>query len=42
MTQMSFSMKDLSSEMIGAMMLVLGLVLEFTTLFITITTVVVN
>ncbi len=40
MTQMSFSMKDLSSEMMGAMMLVIGLVLAFTTLFITITTVI--
>ena len=33
MTQMSFSMKDLSSEMMGVMMLVIGLVLAFTTLF---------
>lgn len=40
MTQMSFSMKDLSSEMMGAMMLIIGLVLAFTTLFLAITTVV--
>lgn len=40
MTQMSFSMKDLSSEMMGAMMLVIGLVLAFTTLFIAIITVI--
>lgn len=40
MTQMSFSMKDLSSKMMGAMMLVIGLVLAFTTLFLAITTVV--
>lgn len=40
MTQMSFSMKDLSSEMMGAMMLMIGLVLAFTTLFLAITTVI--
>lgn len=40
MTQMSFSMKDLSSEMMGAMMLVIGLVLAFTTLFLAVTTVI--
>lgn len=40
MTQMSFSMKDLSSEMMGAMMLMIGLVLAFTTLFLSITTVI--
>jgi len=40
MTQMSFSMKDLSSEMMGAMILTIGLVLAFTTLFLAITTVV--
>ncbi len=40
MTQMSFSMKDLSSEMMGAMMLVIGLALAFTTLFLAITTVI--
>lgn len=40
MTQMSFSMKDLSSEMMGIMMLVIGLVLAFVTLFLAITTVV--
>ncbi len=40
MTQMSFSMKDLSSEMMGAMMLAIGLVLAFTTLFLAITTVI--
>lgn len=40
MTQMSFSMKDLSSEMMGAMMLIIGLTLAFTTLFIAVTTVI--
>ncbi len=40
MTQMSFSMKDLSSEMMGAMILIIGLVLAFTTLFLAVTTVV--
>ncbi len=40
MTQMSFSMKDLSSELMGAMMLIIGLVLAFTTLFLAITTVI--
>lgn len=40
MTQMAFSMKDLSSEMMGAMMLIIGLVLAFTTLFLAITTVI--
>lgn len=40
MTQMSFSMKDLSSEMMGAMMLMIGLVLAVTTLFLSITTVI--
>lgn len=40
MTQMAFSMKDLSSEMMGAMMLVIGLVLAFTTLFLAVTTVI--
>jgi len=40
MTQMSFSMKDLSSEMMGVMMLVIGLVLAFTTLFLAISTVI--
>ena len=40
MTQMSFSMKDLSSEMMGVMMLVIGLVLAFITLFLAITTVI--
>lgn len=40
MTQMSFSTKDLSSEMMGAMMLIIGLVLAFTTLFLAITTVI--
>ena len=33
-------MKDLSSEMIGAMMLIIGLTLAFTTLFLAITTVI--
>ncbi len=40
MTQMSFSMKDLSSEMMGVMILMIGLVLAFTTLFLSITTVI--
>lgn len=40
MTQMSFSMKDLSSELMGVMILVIGLVLAFTTLFLAITTVI--
>lgn len=40
MTQMSFSMKDLSSEMMGAMMLIIGLALAFTSLFLAITTVI--
>ena len=40
MTQMSMSMKDLSSEMMGAMILIIGLTLAFTTLFIAITTVI--
>lgn len=40
MTQMSFSMKDLSSEMMGVMMLIIGLILAFTTLFLAITTVI--
>lgn len=40
MTQMSFSMKDLSSEMMGLMMLIIGLVLAFTTLLISAMTVV--
>lgn len=40
MTQMSFSMKDLSSEMMGVMMLVIGLVLAFTTLFLAVNTVI--
>lgn len=40
MTQMSFSMKDLSSEMMGAMMLVIGLILAFTTLTLAVETVI--
>lgn len=40
MTQMSFSMKDLSSKMMAAMMLVIGLTLAFTTLFLAVTTVI--
>lgn len=40
MTQMSFSMKDLSSEMMAVMMILIGLALAFTTLFIAVTTVV--
>ena len=40
MTQMSFSMKDFASEMMGVMMLAIGLILAFTTLFLAITTVI--
>lgn len=40
MTQMSISMKDLSSVMMGAMMMVIGLALAFTTLILAITTVI--
>lgn len=40
MTQMSFSMKDLSSLMMGAMIMLIGVVLAFTTLFIGIATVI--
>lgn len=42
MTQMSFSMKDLSSQMMGAMILLIGVVLAFTTLFLAVTTVINN
>ncbi len=40
MTQMAFSMKDLSSEVMGMMILTIGLVLAYSTLFIAVTTVV--
>lgn len=40
MTQMSFSMKELSSVMMGVMMMLIGLVLASTTLFLAITTVI--
>ena len=40
MIQMSASMKDLSSEMMGLMMLIIGVVLAFTTLYIAVTTVI--
>lgn len=40
MAQMSASMKDLSSFMMGAMIMLIGLVLSFTTLFLAITTVI--
>lgn len=40
MTQMSFSMKDLASEMMGAMILLIGLVLAFVTLFLAVTAVI--
>lgn len=40
MTQMSFSMDELSSVMMGVMILLIGLVLASTTLFIAITTVI--
>lgn len=40
MTQMSFSMKDLASIMMGAMIMLIGIVLACTTLFLAITTVI--
>ncbi|MBR1534015.1 MAG: ABC transporter permease [Ruminococcus sp.] len=40
MIQMSASMKDLASEMMGLMMLIIGVVLAFTTLYIAVTTVI--
>lgn len=40
MTQMSFAMKDLASFMMGAMIMVIGLVLACTTLFLAITAVI--
>lgn len=40
MTQMAFSMKDLSSVMMGTMILMIGIVLSCTTLFLALTTVV--
>lgn len=40
MTQMSFSMKDLSSAMMGAMILLIGIVLACTALFLAVSTVV--
>lgn len=40
MTQMSFSMNDLASEMFAIMVMTIGVVLAFTTLFLAITTVV--
>jgi len=40
MTQMSFSMKEMSSFMMGAMIMLIGIVLACTTLFIAITTVI--
>lgn len=40
MTQMSFSMKDLASVMMGVMILVIGIVLACTTLLLAITTVI--
>lgn len=40
MTQMSFSMKDLASFMMGAMIMLIGIVLACTTLFLAITTVI--
>ncbi len=40
MTQMSFSMKELSSFMMGAMIMLIGLTLAFTTLFIALTSVI--
>ena len=40
MTQMSFGMKDLASVMMGAMIMIIGIVLACTTLFLAITTVI--
>lgn len=40
MTQMSFSMKDLSSVMMGAMIMLIGIILACTTLFLAITAVI--
>ncbi|MCM1308511.1 MAG: ABC transporter permease [Butyrivibrio sp.] len=40
MTQMSFAMKDLSSLMMGAMIMVIGLILACTTLFLAVTAVI--
>ncbi len=40
MTQMSFSMKELSSGMMGAMIMGIGLILAVTTLFLAVTTLV--
>lgn len=40
MTQMSFSMKELSSIMMGVMILLIGIILACTTLFLAITTVI--
>lgn len=40
MLQMSFSMKDLASKMMGAMIFLIGLTLAFTTLLLAVTTVV--
>lgn len=40
MTQMSFSMKDLASAMMGIMIMLIGIVLACTTLFLAITTVI--
>lgn len=40
MTQMSFSMDELSSEMMGVMVMMIGLTLAFTTLYMAITTVI--
>lgn len=40
MTQMSYSMRDFSSEMMGVMMLMIGIILACTTLFLAITTVI--
>ena len=40
MTQMSFSMQDLASTMMGIMILVIGMILACTTLFLAVTTVI--
>lgn len=40
MTQMSFQMKELASVMMGAMMMLIGIVLAFTTFLIAVTTVI--
>jgi hypothetical protein len=40
MTQMSFSVREVASDLMGTIMLTLGLILSFTTLFLAVTTVI--